>query len=120
MTTQNAIPLKIPRHYDTFITDMKKIIPAILMLFALELAPAQFLAEKMFNARSTSVQVYGPEKTFNDFTFTSPLKSCIDYIFTSRDPRIKVRKFATLTDSYNQKYPSDHLPVIADLLIQKN
>lgn len=84
-----------------------------------EEAPAQFLSEKMVNARSSSGLVYGPEKTFNNFSFTTPLKSCIDYIFTTRDARIKVRKFATITDSYDLKYPSDHLPVLADLVIQK-
>ena len=64
--------------------------------------------------------VHSAEKTFNDFAFALPLRNCIDYIFTSRDNRITVRKFATLTDSYDLKYPSDHLPVIADILIQKN
>ncbi|ULQ50617.1 endonuclease/exonuclease/phosphatase family protein [Flavihumibacter fluvii] len=82
-------------------------------------APAQYLSEKMNNARTNSALVYGPEKTFNDFNFSAPLKSCIDYIFTSKDPRITIRKFATLTDSYDMKYPSDHLPVIADILIQQ-
>lgn len=82
-------------------------------------APAQYLSEKMNNARTTSKLVYGPENTFNDFNFTAPLRACIDYIFTSKDPRITIQKFATITDSYDLKYPSDHLPVIADIIIQQ-
>jgi endonuclease/exonuclease/phosphatase family metal-dependent hydrolase len=82
-------------------------------------APAQYLTERLQYARAAGAPVYGPQETFNDFEFSEPLKVCIDYIFTSRDPRILVKKFATLTDSYNRKYPSDHLPVVADILIKQ-
>jgi endonuclease/exonuclease/phosphatase family metal-dependent hydrolase len=52
---------------------------------------------------------YGPEGTFNAFKFNAELKERIDYIFVN--DKIGVLKFAVLSDSKNQRYPSDHLPV---------
>jgi len=56
---------------------------------------------------------YGPIGTFNDFNFNSILKRKIDYIFVNKG--FKVQKFAVLSDSKDQKYYSDHLPVYAKL-----
>jgi len=56
---------------------------------------------------------YGPIGTFNDFNFNSILKRKIDYIFVNKS--FKVQKFAVLSDSKDQKYYSDHLPVYAKL-----
>jgi endonuclease/exonuclease/phosphatase family metal-dependent hydrolase len=56
---------------------------------------------------------YGPNGTFNAFNFNSDLKNRIDYIFVNKG--FKVRKHATLTDSKDQRYYSDHLPVFARL-----
>ena len=53
---------------------------------------------------------YGPEGTFNGFKFNAELKERIDYIFVN--DKIEVLKFAVLSDSKNQRYPSDHLPVL--------
>ncbi|WP_293298373.1 endonuclease/exonuclease/phosphatase family protein [Pedobacter sp. UBA4863] len=57
---------------------------------------------------------YGPEGTFNGFKFNSPLKDRIDYIFVNKG--FKVQKYGVLTDSKDQRYYSDHLPVFAKLL----
>ena len=54
---------------------------------------------------------YGPEGTTNGFKFDAPMKHRIDYIFVSK--RIKVLKYGVLTDSYEQRYPSDHQPVVS-------
>ncbi|MBN3519111.1 endonuclease/exonuclease/phosphatase family protein [Algoriphagus lutimaris] len=54
---------------------------------------------------------YGPVGTTNQFVFTAPMKSRIDYVFVSDD--FEVSKYAVLTDALNQRYPSDHLPVVA-------
>ena len=54
--------------------------------------------------------VYGPAGTFNAFKIDSPLQERIDYIFVS--PHVKVLSYATLTDSRNGRFPSDHLPVV--------
>lgn len=57
---------------------------------------------------------YGPEGTFNGFKFDSPLKDRIDYIFVNKG--FKVQKYGVLTDSKNQRYFSDHMPVLVKLL----
>lgn len=84
-----------------------------------EEAPAQFLLSKMQNTRNISSLVYGDAPTFNAFKFKEKLENCIDYIFTSNNEKISVTKFATLTDSYDLKYPSDHLPILATIIINK-
>jgi len=64
----------------------------------------------------TAMPPYGPVGTFNGFRFDAPLKERIDYIFVSR--HFSVSKYAVLTDAKEQRYPSDHLPVIADVEIK--
>ena len=54
---------------------------------------------------------YGPVGTFNSFRFTAPYDNRIDYVFVS--DHFEVRKYAALTDSKDQRYPSDHIPVVA-------
>lgn len=56
---------------------------------------------------------YGPVGTTNAFVFTAPMKNRIDYVFVSDD--FEVSKYAVLTDALNQRYPSDHLPVVATI-----
>ncbi len=59
---------------------------------------------------------YGPAETFNGFKWDAPLDRRIDYIFIHG--RIKVLKHATLTDSKNQRFPSDHFPVFAKVQLK--
>lgn len=59
-------------------------------------------------------QPYGPEGTFNGFKFDSPLKDRIDYIFVNKG--FKVQKYGVLTDSKDQRYFSDHMPILVKLL----
>lgn len=59
----------------------------------------------------TKMPPYGPVGTSNGFRFTAPLKNRIDYVFVS--DHFEVRKYAALSDSKEQRYPSDHLPVVA-------
>lgn len=61
----------------------------------------------------TLMPPYGPVGTFNGFRFDAPLNDRIDYIFVSR--HFSVSKYAALTDSEEQRYPSDHMPVVADV-----
>ncbi len=56
---------------------------------------------------------YGPVGTTNSFRFTAPMKNRIDYVFVSRG--FEVSKYAVLTDAKDQRYPSDHLPVVATI-----
>jgi len=37
----------------------------------------------------------------------------LDYVFVSRN--LKVKSFAVLSDSKDARYPSDHLPVLAEI-----
>ena len=60
---------------------------------------------------------YGPTDTFNS-RFTYPLKEGrIDYIFASN--QFKVKKFGILTDTRENTvyFPSDHLPIVADVVL---
>ena len=57
---------------------------------------------------------YGPEGTFTS-RFANPIGAGrIDYIFVSDG--IKVLKYASLTDNDGKYYPSDHIPVMADIV----
>ncbi len=42
---------------------------------------------------------------------SAPMKNRIDYVFVSK--HFEVSKYAVLTDAKDQRYPSDHLPVVA-------
>lgn len=64
----------------------------------------------------TILPPYGPEGTFNNFTFNAPMDNRIDYIFTSK--QFTVQKYGVLTDAKEQRYPSDHQPVIAKIVQQ--
>ncbi len=59
---------------------------------------------------------YGPVGTFNSFNFNASMDKRIDYIFVSDN--IEVLKYGVLTDSYDQKYPSDHQPVVVKAVIK--
>jgi endonuclease/exonuclease/phosphatase family metal-dependent hydrolase len=79
--------------------------------------PSQYMMANMQNTRNISKLVYGNADTWNAFKFNEKPNGCIDYIFTNNDKRISVSKFATLTDSYDMKYPSDHFPILATVQI---
>lgn len=56
---------------------------------------------------------YGPVGTANS-RFTAPIKDIrIDYVFVSK--HFEVSKYAVLTDATDQRYPSDHQPVVANV-----
>jgi endonuclease/exonuclease/phosphatase family metal-dependent hydrolase len=57
----------------------------------------------------------GPLSTYNGFNVKKVPEVCIDYLFVSKG--ITVLAHATLDDSENGLYPSDHFPVVADLLL---
>lgn len=58
---------------------------------------------------------FGPSGTFNAFKFHEPVTTCIDYIFVSG--RVRVLRHAVLSDSKDCHYPSDHLPVVAEIIM---
>ncbi len=76
-----------------------------------------YMSKELNDTFSASEQnPYGPVGTFNAFKYEAPLKDRIDYIFTSEN--FRVLKYGVLTDSYHQKFPSDHLPVVVDLRLR--
>lgn len=80
---------------------------------------AQYVMSVFRNASNISEQApYGNMDTWNAFSFDKKPEGCIDYIFISDEKKLKVKKFATITDSYNKKYPSDHFPVFAEMEIR--
>ncbi|MDR0307805.1 MAG: endonuclease/exonuclease/phosphatase family protein [Chitinispirillales bacterium] len=79
--------------------------------------PIQIMQTILNDAYAVTIMPpYGPVGTYNGFKFDASLKGRIDYIFVS--DHFSVLKYATLTDSKNQRYPSDHLPVVVDLLLE--
>ena len=57
---------------------------------------------------------HGPESTYNSFGFEVDKNARIDYIFTS--PSVGVRRQGHLSERWGRTFPSDHLPVVADLV----
>lgn len=57
----------------------------------------------------------GPNGTWSTFDVNCGIGDRIDYIFITSS-HFKILKHAHLTDSENNYYPSDHLPVLAELI----
>lgn len=82
-----------------------------------EQEPIAVITSELQDSRSITKEApYGPAGTFNGFKFDSPLKDRIDYIFVNN--LVEVRQYGVLTDSKDQRYPSDHLPVFVNLKLQ--
>ena len=64
----------------------------------------------------TTTPPYGPEGTFNNFKFDAPMDQRIDYIFVSK--QFNVLKYGVLTDAKEQRYPSDHQPVMVKVIMK--
>ncbi|HKZ78567.1 MAG TPA: endonuclease/exonuclease/phosphatase family protein [Pyrinomonadaceae bacterium] len=76
------------------------------------------LKKVMTDSRDVSeAKPFGPSGTFNGFKFNEPVTRLIDYIFISDPSRMIVKKHAVLSDSNNLRYPSDHLPVYVEVLL---
>ena len=79
-----------------------------------EQAPIAIITKELKDSRSISKKApYGPSGTFNNFEFNSLLKDRIDYVFVN--DQVEVKQYAVLSDSKDQRYPSDHLPVFVNL-----
>lgn len=78
--------------------------------------PLRILRATLRDARAESATApYGPEGTFNNFKIDAPLMDRIDHILLS--PGWRVLRYAALTDSVGGRFPSDHLPVVARLVL---
>ncbi|MBC7903239.1 MAG: endonuclease/exonuclease/phosphatase family protein [Gemmatimonadaceae bacterium] len=58
---------------------------------------------------------YTNNGSFNSFQSRNPSKEIIDHIFTTS--HFKVKRYGILTDTYHGKFPSDHYPVLAELIL---
>lgn len=78
------------------------------------------LKKEMNDSRDISEEKpFGPAGTFNDFKHNEAVTKLIDYIFISKDAKLKVKKYAVLSNSKDLKYPSDHFPVYVELSYKK-
>jgi endonuclease/exonuclease/phosphatase family metal-dependent hydrolase len=69
------------------------------------------LTGALVDTRAAAPKVEGPEKTFHDFTGIPTQR--IDFIL---ERGFTPTRFATITTQENNRYPSDHFPVVADLV----
>lgn len=68
-------------------------------------------ASEMFNdSYDVAYMVYANNGTFNGFDNTKSTDKRIDHIFVTNN--VKVEKYGILTDTYHNRYPSDHFPVM--------
>jgi len=65
----------------------------------------------------SAAPAYGPTGSTNGFNYNGKFVHRIDHIFLG--PGIKVLKHGTLTDSSDHRFPSDHFPVVARLVLPK-
>ena len=72
--------------------------------------PIQIITSTLDDSKNIAKLAFGPEGTFNGFHFDKTVKRRIDYIFVTKSS-ILVKKYAVLSDNWDLKYPSDHLPV---------
>jgi endonuclease/exonuclease/phosphatase family metal-dependent hydrolase len=59
---------------------------------------------------------YASTNSYNNFGKNMKGISLIDHLFTS--PAFEVKKWGLLTDSYQGKFPSDHFPILTELVIK--
>lgn len=80
-----------------------------------ESKPIQLILQVLDDARDISVTLpYGPEGTSGGFAVRAKSRN-IDFIFVNE--KVKVLRHGVLSDSFNMFYPSDHLPVLAEVQI---
>lgn len=81
-----------------------------------ESVPYARLTAALRDARPASESVpHGPEGTFSGFVATRDSMPRIDYVFVT--PDVQVERFATLAEHWNGRHASDHLPVLADVIL---
>lgn len=73
----------------------------------------KYISKSLNDSKYVARNTFGPSGTFNNFEFHKPVTRRIDFIFVS--DHITVNKYAVLSDSKACRYPSDHLPVFADI-----
>lgn len=81
-----------------------------------EAAPIQKILTVLFDTRDKcETTPYGPTGTSGGFD-VKIMPNVIDYIFIN--DKVKVIRHGVLSDSFGLYYPSDHLPVLAEIVLQ--
>lgn len=75
----------------------------------------QTMTSQLLDSLEVSINPpHGPTGTFGGFTVDlDEVSDRIDYVFVK--PGIVVHRYAALSDQLNGRYPSDHLPVLAEI-----
>ena len=78
-----------------------------------ESAPIRIILDDLKDSRTISETTpYGPDGTSGGFEVKEKTRT-IDYIFVN--DKVKVLRHGNLSESYGLFYPSDHLPVLAEI-----
>ena len=78
--------------------------------------PIQKILTVLFDSREKcQATPYGPEGTSGGFNVKA-MPSIIDYIFINQ--KVNILRHGVLSDSFGLFYPSDHLPVLAEISLQ--
>lgn len=81
-----------------------------------ESEPIQTILSKMSDSRALSnAPPHGPEGTWSGWTIAGQPGRIIDYVFVQGD--LAVSRQAHLAESFSGRFPSDHLPVIAEIML---
>ena len=70
----------------------------------------------MLDSRSIALKRSGPESTFVGFPAVFEQPTCIDFIFLSEGRDVKVLSYRVGDYNIDGQYPSDHLPVVVQVL----
>ena len=75
----------------------------------------QALAKALKDTQQMDTNSYGPSFTYQSYDQKGDPDNTIDFIFLKNDDNVDVLRHAVLSDNWNGKYPSDHLPVFLEL-----
>ena len=75
------------------------------------------LSQSMDDSKGLAKVVFGSNGTFSGFKTEKLVTRRIDYIFVSKT-NIEVEKYGVLSSLVDLKYPSDHFPVLTELIIK--
>ena len=77
--------------------------------------PYAHLTDALADAYTAVDAPHGPAGTFSGFEVGNEQDRRIDYVFTTNG--VAVQRFGTLTDQWRGHYPSDHLPILAEVTL---
>ncbi|MAN27925.1 MULTISPECIES: endonuclease/exonuclease/phosphatase family protein [Mesonia] len=76
----------------------------------------QYIKSYLDDSKDASAEIkLGPSGTFNGYDFSRPVTRRIDYVFHSKD--VKIKTYAVLSDNEEGRYASDHLPVFVKFIL---